>query len=115
MVNPTIIEEVPMLLADVKEELEKNKKIDGELNIRAGKTQDYLAPFTTLNLKKAKEMAKKLMDLNIPRVKEQHVFKVVDLMPKTLDELKVILQGYTITVSNDNMKKIVDILNESSS
>jgi len=52
------------------------------------------------------------MKLNIPRLKEQHVHKLIDLNPTTLNELKVILQSYTITVNNESMKKIVDTINE---
>jgi DNA-directed RNA polymerase subunit F len=29
-------------------------------------------------------------------------------LPRTVEDLKVILQGYTITLTKDNMQKIVD-------
>ena len=35
-----------------------------------------------------------------------------NVAPKTIDELKVILQGYTITVNNENIKKIADTVNK---
>ena len=33
-------------------------------------------------------------------------------MPKTVDELKTLLQGYVVTIPNDGMQKIVDTVNE---
>ena len=54
----------------------------------------------------------KMMKLNIPRLKEQHIHKIIDITPTTLNDLKVILQSYTVTVNNESMKKIVDTINE---
>jgi len=34
------------------------------------------------------------------------------MMPKSVEELKIILQGFTVTVSADNMKKILSVLSE---
>lgn len=107
MSSPKIISEEPMLLAEVKEVLKKNKE---ELNYRAGKTEDYLNQIPILNSKKAKELYKSIEGLDIPRFKEVHITKIVDLLPTTQEEVKVALQGYTITVSADNCKKIAEIV-----
>ena len=106
MATINIISEKPLTMAEVKEELEKIKKRDKELNFRAQKTEEYLNQFVTV--KKGKELVEKLEKLDIPRLKEQHIYKIVDLLPKTVKNLKMILQEYTITVNNDNLKKIVD-------
>ena len=105
-----IISETPINMYQLKKELEKIKKRDGELNFRANRTEEYLNQIA--ELKNADNLFDKLMKLNIPRLKEQHVHKIIDVMPTTLNELKVILQSYTVTVNNDSMKKIVDTLNE---
>ena len=60
---------------------------------------------------KAKELEEKLTKLNVPRLKEQHIHKIIDVLPTTVKDLKVVLQGYTLTVNNDNMKKIADTVN----
>jgi len=36
-----------------------------------------------------------------------HIIKIIDVMPKNVEELKAMLQSYTITVNNENLKKIV--------
>ena len=105
-----IVSEVPIGIYILKKEIEKVKKRDNELNFRANRTEEYLQQAATL--KNSDELFDKLMKLNIPRLKEQHVHKIIDLMPATVSELKVVLQGYTLTVNNDAMKKIVDTISE---
>ena len=105
-----IVSEAPINIYHLKKELDKIRKRDNELNFRANKTEDYLAQVT--EHKNADELFDKILKLNIPRLKEQHVHKILDIMPITLNELKVVLQGYTITLNNESMKKIVDTINE---
>jgi len=108
MSDMQIVSETPMNMYQLKKELEKIRKRDNELNFRANRTEEYLQQ--VLTLKNTDELFDKIMKLNIPRLKEQHVHKIIDIAPTTMNELKVILQSYTITVNNDAMKKIVDTL-----
>lgn len=110
MSDMQIISETPINMYQLKKELEKIKKRDNELNFRANRTEEYLQQ--VLTLKNTDELFDKIMKLNIPRLKEQHVHKIIDIAPTTMNELKVILQSYTITVNNDAMKKIVDTLTD---
>lgn len=110
MTTINVLSEKPISMAELKEELEKIKKRDKELNFRANKTMEYLDQFVTV--KKTEELAKKLAALDIPRLKEQHIGKIVDIMPTTMKDLKVVLQNYILTVNNENMKKIVDTINK---
>jgi DNA-directed RNA polymerase subunit F len=103
-----IISESPIDLTELKEEVAKIKKRDKELGLRTTKTEDYLNSFAQLTPQQEKELVEKLTKLNIPRVKDNHIRKIVDLLPATIEDLKVVLQGYTISVSNDNLKKIVE-------
>ena len=105
-----IISETPINSHHLKKELERIKKRDGELNFRANKTEEYLVQ--VLSPADADKLFDSIMKLNVPRLKEQHIHKIIDIMPITINELKVVLQSYTITVNNDSMKKIVDTVNE---
>lgn len=108
----TILNEQPMSMAEVKDELGKIMKKKEELNFRANKTYDYLKEFSKLSNAKAKELREKIEALNIPRLKDEHIVKIVDTMPKAAEEVKVLLSGYTITISQDNAKKIADVVTE---
>lgn len=105
-----IISEKPISIGELKKELEKIKKRDKELNFRAARTEEYLQHFPTL--KNPEELFKKIEALKIPRLREKHIIKIIDILPKTTDELKAILQGYTVTVNNENLKKIADTINK---
>ncbi len=105
-----ILSETPISAYQLKEELEKIKKRDKELNFRAAKTGEHLNSIgTTKNLDSLYEQISKL---DISRLKDQHIRKILDIMPKSVNELKVVMQGYTVSVTNENMKNIVDLINK---
>ena len=105
-----ILSETPINTYQLKEELSKIKKRDKELNFRAQKTEEHLAQVITH--KNANELFDKISKLNISRLREQHIHKIIDITPTTVKDLKVVLQGYTINISVENMKKIVDAINK---
>jgi DNA-directed RNA polymerase subunit F len=112
MNKPQIIEEIPLNIVEVKEMLKKIKERDQELNFRAQKTAEYLDAISTIKPKQAKEMKEKLLALNVPRFRDMHVHKIIDIMPKTPEGVKTIFSGLNISITADNIKKIVDIVNE---
>jgi len=101
------LSETPISMYQLKEELAKIKQRDKELNFRANKTQEHME---TMGFKNADELFDKISKLNISRLKEQHIRKIIDIMPITVKDFKVVMQGYTISLNNENMKKIVDII-----
>lgn len=110
--RPEIIKETPVTLAEAKGDLTRIKKRDGELTFRGNKTEEYLEQFAAVEEKKAKEIYKKIEALEIPRLKEAHICKMIDIMPTTVNELKAILQGQPVTIKEENLKKIVEALSE---
>jgi DNA-directed RNA polymerase subunit F len=104
-----IISEQPLLSAEVRERLEKIKDKEGELNFRAQKTLDHLQQFSH-EQKKAKQVFEALQKLEIPRLRDQHIIKLVDIMPATEADVKITLQGYNVTVTAENMKKIAETI-----
>ena len=112
MTKPEIIDKKPINMATLREELANIKKRDGELSFRGNKTEEYVNEFTILKPKEAEELFKKIDGLKIPRLKDTHINKIIDTMPASVDELKVIMQGYSLPVTNDNLKKIVDAVSK---
>ncbi len=110
--KPTIVSEKPVTAVEVRHELAKMKEKLGGLSSRAIRTENYLNETASLEPKKAKELFEKISKLNIPRLKEQHICKIVDIMPATENELKAVLQGYVVTVSADSIKKIAAVVKE---
>jgi len=110
MHTKNIISENPLTMAEVKESLSKVK--EDELNIRVNKTVEYLNQFAKLSYKDSKALVEKLTKIDVPRLKDKHICKIVDIMPTSTEELKSALQGYTITVNNENIKKIISTVKE---
>ncbi len=101
MTDMQIVSETSINMYQLKKELERIKKRDNELNFRANRTEEYLHQIATI--KNSEELFDKIMKLNIPRLKEQHIHKIIDVAPTTVNDLKVVLQGYTITLNNESM------------
>lgn len=106
-----IISEQPILSAEVRQHLESTKEKEGELNFRAQKTLDHLQQFSH-DQKKAKQVFEAITKLEIPRLREQQIIKIVDIMPLTEADVKFCLQGYNVTITAENMKKIADTIVE---
>ena len=102
----------PLSLLDLKAALDKIKKRDEELNFRSGKTYEHLKTLNIVSKKDYKEIFEKIEALEVPRLKDFHIKKVIDLMPVNLEDLKMILSGYTLTVNSDNLKKIMAVIKE---
>ena len=110
MADVKILSEKAIDISELKRELEKIKKRDKELNFRATKTEEYLQHFAVL--KNSEELFKRIEGLKIPRLKEQHIAKIIDVLPKNAEDLKSVLKAYPITVNSDNLKKIGDTVNK---
>ena len=109
MTKPKILSEEPMAMVDIKQQLAAIKKKDKELNFRANKTEEYLGQFVDITAKQAEEIRAKIEKLKIPRLKDVHIIKILDTLPSSAQQLKTILQGYTLTITQENLKKITDI------
>jgi len=105
-----IIEEKPISMAELKEELKDIKKRDPELSFRTAKVAEQVELLKTVKVKDAEEMLEKIQKLNVPRLKDTHILKIIDLMPQNMIELKNIIQSYSLTINNDNLEKILEIM-----
>jgi DNA-directed RNA polymerase subunit F len=109
-----VIEKIPMNVVQVKEALEKIKGSEEglELNFRAAKTMEYAEDFAKIKPKAAKELLEAIQALEVPRLKDMHIHKIIDLMPQSEKSVKVILGSYHLTVTGENVKKIADLVVE---
>lgn len=110
MSDMEIISETPINIYILKKEIDMVKKRDKELDFRAAKTEEYLN--NTGAYDNAEQLFDKIMKLNIPRLKENQIHKIIDIMPPAVKDLKVVLQAYPITISNEGMKKIAETISE---
>ncbi|MEA3378736.1 MAG: hypothetical protein U9Q69_03785 [Nanoarchaeota archaeon] len=105
-----IIEEKPITLNELKNKLNKIEKRDEELSFRGNKAKEYVSSFIKTKNKDDDSLKKKIEELNIPRLKSRQIIKIIDIHPKDLDSLKILLSGETITVKEEDLKKILTLL-----
>ncbi|MEM3154092.1 MAG: hypothetical protein QW165_00810 [Candidatus Woesearchaeota archaeon] len=107
-----ILNTTPINTTELFAEMKRIKERDKELGFRAQKTVDYLESLNVMDAKKGRELFEKLMKLEIPRLREMHFHKIIDVMPATEKDVKFILQGYNVAVSAENCRKIADTVAE---
>jgi len=103
-----IINQKPINTSELKEKLEEIKKRDKELTFRGQKVDEYLKKVS--KFKKHKELKEELAKLDIPRLKERHIVKIIDILPKDIDSLRAILVGENLTLKQEDLTKIVDVV-----
>lgn len=112
MSKPEILEKTPTNIVEVKAALEKIKETEPELNFRAAKTEEYAQDFAKVTPKQAKELFDKLKVLEIPRIREAHIHKLIDVMPTSEKHVKIVLSSYNVTPTAENCKKLADTITE---
>lgn len=105
-----VLNERALTLSELKDKLETIEKRDKELSFRANKTKEYLNSFSTKKFKEMEALKKKIEELNVPRLKDRHIAKIIDIAPKDYDSIKLLLSGEAITVKEEDLKKILSLL-----
>jgi len=85
---------------------------NSELTYREEKSLDYLKKFSKLtkeNFEKAKE---ELLALEIPRLEEMHINKILDLMPINGTQIRAIVSTSGTVLVDENITKLIDVLNK---
>lgn len=105
MSNIKIIEEKPISMAEVKEILDKKDK----LNSKGTLTKEYFKSISVTKVDKAKNLIERLKKLEITRLKDKHIIKIVDIMPHDMDSLKMLI-SQEVTIKQEELQKILDTL-----
>ncbi len=81
------------------------------LNYRAKRVKEYLEEFSFIEKDKIEELKKELENLNILRLKnkERALIQLINFMPISPDEVRVVLAGEHITLPAEEVEKIVNV------
>ncbi len=106
-----ITNQEPLSLAETKKLLEKlGSDVDSP---RIKKTLEYLKKFSKRKAEKVNGVVKKLSDAGISKLKQQHIVKIVDIMPETPSDLRSIFFGEDVNLDSNETEKILQIIKES--
>lgn len=109
MAELEILTEMPLTMAELKEKLEFVKKKQ-DLSFRGNKTLDYLHLFSKHSSNDVSAIREKLKALEMVRLKERHIAKIIDLQPEDAIDLKMLLAAENITLKDEELKKILECL-----
>ncbi|MBS3171007.1 hypothetical protein J4449_00170 [Candidatus Woesearchaeota archaeon] len=110
MAEIEVLEEIPISLPEVKEAIESINKKDKSLSPRETKVLDYISKVSNLKIKEFNELKKKLEESGVERLKEKHIVKLIDIMPKDIDSLKAVFSGDNVILKQEDLKKILECL-----
>lgn len=88
----------------------RNKEIDEtlELGHEQKVTLDYLRNFAKASKSDIEDAKKKLTDLEF--LKEHQIMVLLNLLPKTKEEIDIIFQKERTTLTKENIEKILEIV-----
>ena len=96
----------PVSLIEVKETLTEYPQI--EENKRAEAVLSYIKKFSKGKAEKVKGLIKELEDLNLAKLKKEHIVKIVDVMPEDAEDLRKIFFGGDVTLDQDEIITILE-------
>ena len=95
-----IKEEKPLTLSEVYELVGDSEK--------AQEVKTFLKTFIKVKSTKVKEIKKELEDLDLIKLKETHLVKIIDFMPEDATELNKVLTDVSLDESETN--KVLDVI-----
>ena len=98
-----------MLISEVKEMLSKLSN-ERELNREQKIALEHSERVSLLPSKKARELAKKLMQIG--KVEEKQACKMADLLPKDREEVVAIFAKETYIPSEEEIEQILEVIRE---
>lgn len=70
----------------------------------------FTKKFSKMSTKDAKEIREKIKNLNLMKVQEEHISKIIDILPEDAQELNKIFVD--VSLEEDETKKILDTVKE---
>ena len=98
----------PVSLSEVKNILKKISKEREELLYEQKIALEHAQKFSKLTVKKIEDLIKELSKLDFLR--EIHVYKIADLLPKNEEDVKTIFAKERITIGENEIKNILEIV-----
>jgi len=92
-------------LAEVKEKLEKQEETE-----RIKQISDYLKKFSKIDYKEAIKLQEELRKLDIVKLRERHIVKIIDLVPEDAEDLHKIFVGEDVSLDQNEIEKILNVI-----
>ncbi len=97
-----IRESKPVTMAEVSEMIVNSEKAE---NVKL-----FIKNFDVLDAKDARELFEKINNLNMIKLKDEHIVKMVDFLPTDATELSKTVSG--LSLDQDEITKILELIKE---
>lgn len=111
MGNYEVVSKEPISAIEVQD-IVKSKEKDRELTYREEKVKEYLKKTIKLKKKDFTSAKKEIEGLQIPRLEEEHIIKILEILPKNGTELRAIVSHSGTVLVDESVNSILDILNK---
>lgn len=102
-----IIKKIPISLGEIKEIIGQKQEGEGK---KIEMLREYINKFSKLNSVEAKKLREELRALNIAKLDEEHLVKIIDLLPIDADDIRKIFYGSPISLNQNEIQKILEII-----
>jgi DNA-directed RNA polymerase subunit F len=100
----------PVSLAEVKNILRKISKERPELIYEQRIALEHAEKFSTLSAKQTKDLIAEL--LKQEHIEELHAYKIADILPRTVDDVKAIFAKERVSPNEKEIKTIIELVNK---
>ena len=108
MIGKKILDERNVTQAEARAIIEE-RELAEELLYEQKVALDIIRYFTHLPPEQAREMVERLGE-EVPRIKEESIVKIVDLMPSDKEDLNVIFSKERVILTDDEVAKILEVV-----
>ena len=109
MANYEIISQKVVHTSKVLDEITKNAD-NRDLSYREEKIMEYLKDFNKLSTKEYEAAFADLKGLEIPRLEDGHLTKILEIMPQSGTELRAVVSHGGVVIVDDVVTQILDII-----
>jgi len=92
---------IPLSMVEVVEYIKKGEESEIEVI-------GFIKKFNKLKFKEAKELKQEIERLNSMKIRNEHIVKMIDLLPENAEELNKIFVD--VSLDEDETKKILDAI-----
>ena len=106
-----IVEQNPVSWSEAKKILEKKSK-EKELGYEQKNALEHLKKFSKLTAKDEEQLLTELK--KIDKMKDKHIISLINTLPQTPEEIKILFSNEVINISEDERKKIASVIKKHS-
>jgi DNA-directed RNA polymerase subunit F len=101
-----IRETKPVSMVEVKDILDKKKDSKDE---RIKNVRKYVKKFIKVKEADSEKLREELGKLGLIKLKEKHIVKIIDLVPKESEDLRKIFASESVSLNQEEMDKILNV------